>query len=184
MNPTVLHQRAKVLFIQRNSLGLIASFLLVSNLCLCVIAINRQEKTVVVPATLAREVIIEDGGYFSVEYLEEMTLFFSSLLLDLTPDNIAYKSSVLLKHVHPTHYHELKSYFKNEEERYKKYGLITHFDLSSIKILKMSAEITGVLYSQFGAGDEKHDQSTFEIEYTRSNGVLQIKAFKVKVSDD
>jgi len=179
MNPAVLHQQTKSLFIQRNCLFVIASLLLVSNFCLAVTTLMHKEKTILVPATLSKDVAI-NGDHFSLEYLEEMTLFFSDLLLDLTPDNIAYKSAVALKYIHPSHYHELKEYFKTEEERFKKYGLTTKFTLANIKITKNAAEITGILNSKFGSESQQSKETVFVIEYIRSNQGLQIKSFKAK----
>lgn len=182
MNLNKLHQDNKILFLQRTALLVISLLLLVINLCLAIFVFTQTERTIIVPATLAREVVVEDG-IFSAEYLEEMTLFFSDLLLNLTSNNIAYKSSIVLKYAHPSHYQALQDHFKQEGLRYKQYNLATQFSLNSIKINKMKAEVNGVMRSHFGIATESDHKIAFEIEYAYSSGGLQIKAFKVKEGD-
>lgn len=180
MDPTILHNQNRTLFLQRNILLLITGILLLGNVMLAFATFSRREKTIIVPANLGREVVIEGKDIFDEAYIEEMTLFFSDLLLNLTPQNINYKSSKLLRYVEASAYHKMKEYFVQEGEKYNKYRLSTKFSMNEIKIFGMKVEITGILSSKFGEDSESNQQRTFVIEYDKHRGKLQIVSFQEK----
>lgn len=181
MNPNLLYQKQQQLRLQRNILLILGLLLLGSNVLLSIFVFSKAEKTIIVPANLTREATIE-GGNFSESYIEEMTIFFSSLLLDLTPETIDYKSSILLRFVEPNSYHTLQEYFVQEGIKHKQYNLSTHFRIKVIRILNHGniAEIEGILMSRFGEESVKESKVTYGIEYKSLDGRLQIVSFKVK----
>lgn len=122
---------------------LLALILLVSVFILSSGLLLKSTKTIVVPATLAREVVIEGSNGFSEEYIEEISIFFAHLLLNLRAENIAYNFSILLKYAAVESYHTLAEYFQAEEQKCKKYNLVTRFDVKKINIIDggKSAEI-------------------------------------------
>ena len=109
-----------------------------------------------------------------------MTIFFLDLLLNLTPDNIQYKSGILLKYVEPSGYHAVAKYYKEEEEKYKKYRITTKFDLSGIRVMDrgMHVEVEGVFSSDLGEGSKAQKNVTYEIVYKKTTGKLLIVEFK------
>ena len=181
MDPNIVNEQNKILYKQRNILLVVCSLLLISNIIFGIIALIKSEKTIIIPA-LKEEVEIQGKMGFSDSYIEQMTLFYIDMLFDLTPDNIDYKSQILLKHVDSKSYHNFVEHYKKEKEKYKKYKLSTKFDITSINILKNgeTVEVSGVLSSHFGKGSEAQKQAIFVIGYTKSQGRLLVKTFSEK----
>ena len=181
MNPLRVNKENQRLYIQRSMLLLIAGVLLVSNLLLSIFTISKKEKIIIVPA-LTEEASITGEDGFSESYIEKMTIFFIELLLDLTPDNIKYKSQILLKHAESGSYHTLVRHYKEEEDRYRKYRLATKFDITGMRILDSGnkVEIEGVLSSRFGEDSMKQKQVKYEVKYKKGVGRLLLEGFRKK----
>ena len=184
MNPLIVNKQNQVLFRQRNILLAVCGLMVIGNILFGAIAITKQERTIIVPA-LKDEVNIIGSDGFNEAYIEQMTLLFTDLLLNLTPANIEYKSKVLLKHVDSRGYQDFIEHYKEEEKKYKKYRLATRFDITNIKIIGEGeeVEIKGVLNSSFGKGAEKQSQVTYSIGYSKAPGRLLIKKFEEKKHD-
>jgi type IV conjugative transfer system protein TraE len=78
-----------------------------------------------------------DQSNVSKEYLEQMSLFFVEYLLNLTADSIAYQRDIILKHVVPSYYAELKKRFLEEETRYRQEYLATNIKPMHIWWMKL-----------------------------------------------
>ena len=179
MNPLSIQQDNQRLFLQRNFLAVMGCVLLLVNVILAACLYGRSEKTIIVPAQLNQEVSLS-GSEFSDSYMEEMTNFFIGLLLDLTPDNVGYKSSIVLKHVEPSAYNDLQKYFKEEEAKHKKYNLATHFSVTGIlEVSPLEREVEGVLTSRFGDTGKKDQQLSCRIGYKNRNGRLLLEKFEL-----
>jgi conjugal transfer pilus assembly protein TraE len=181
MNPLAVNEQNQALYKQRNILLGISSLLLISNLLFGIIGISKNDKTIIIPA-LKDVVSITGKDGFSDSYIEQMTLFYIEMLLDLTPDNLDYKSQILLKHVDSKSYHSFTEHYKEESQKYKKYNLATKFDITGLKILKNGeeVEVTGILSSSFGKGSESQKSVTYVIGYGKSHGRLLVKTFNEK----
>lgn len=182
MNPNMVNEQNKTLYKQRNMLFIICSLLLVSNILSGMIGLMRNDKTIIVPA-LKETVSVMGEDRFSDSYIEQMTLFYVEMLLDLTPDNIDYKSQILLKHVDSGAYHSFVEHYKEEKQKYKKYKLATKFDITGLKISKegKEVEITGILSSSFGKSGENQKPATYVIGYGKAQGRLLVKTFNEKL---
>lgn len=69
---------------------------------------DKRQETILVPPTLQRTVWVK-GAETSPEYLEEMTRYFASLLLNVTPKSVDDNISVFLRYVAPKAYGDVKS---------------------------------------------------------------------------
>lgn len=178
MDPQYTHQTLKVIYKQRNTLSIICMLLMLMNFFLSLCLLSKQEKTIIVPATLQKEVEFLNTA-MPVGYLEEMTMFFMTLLLDLTPQNIEYKSKHLLRYVEPSSYHVMENYFKQELEKHKKYNFSTSFALTEVKIIPeaLEAEIKGVLTSKFLEHGTDLQHVRYRIAYKNAHGRLLITKF-------
>lgn len=178
MDPNLTHQSLKVAINQRNSSFVICGILMATCLVLSVCLLNKNEKTIIIPATLSRELEFV-GSHMSTSYLEEMTHFFTNLLLDLTPQNIEYKSKQLLKYAEPASYHILEKYFAEESDKHKKYNLATSFTLLEIKVMpeSLSAEVRGVLQAKFAEAGSEQQNVSYRIHYKNSGSKLLITKF-------
>lgn len=177
-----LHQKLKMAISQRNILVLLGSVLLFANVVLAICLFSQKQRTIVVPANLRQEMEFK-GNDISVSYLEEMSTFFSSLLLDLTPKNITHKSKLVLKHVEPSAYHTLQTYFEREQKKHQEYNLATYFHLTEIVTNPelLYVDIYGVLTSQFGTEGAKEQNVSYRIKYKNVAGKLLILDFRQKL---
>jgi type IV conjugative transfer system protein TraE len=184
MTPLEVNKHNQLLYKQRNIMLFICGLMIIGNILFGIVALSKQERIVIVPH-LKEEVSVEGSDGFSGSYLEQMTLFYVDMLLDLTADNIDYKSTVLLKHVDWGSYHSFIDYYKEEKAKYKKYGLATKFDVSGFKILNKGkeVEVRGVLSSSFGTGSMNQKTVTYIIGYSKSHGKLLVKTFNEKVKE-
>jgi len=181
MNALGVNKKNQSLYLQRNTLLVIFGLMLLSNLLLALFAFSRNERLVVIPA-LKEEVYITGANDFSESYIEQMTVFFTSMLFDLTQENIGYKSQALLKHVDAKSYHEFLDYYNQEKVKCTKYKLVTKFDITGMRIFKngQEVEIQGLLSSSFGAGTHEQKQVTYSLSYVKSHGKLLLNNFNEK----
>ena len=182
MNPLEVNKSNQVLYKQRNILLIISTAMIASNILFGIVALSKSERIVIMPH-LKEEVSITGGSEFSESYIEQMTLFYVDMLLNVTPDNIEYKSKLLLSHVDAGGYHVFVDHFKEEKAKYKKYKLATRFDVTGLKILKngLEVEVDGVLNSSFGKDKENKKPVKYVIGYNKSHGRLLLKAFSERV---
>lgn len=177
MNPVHVQKDNRILYLQRNILMGIAGIGLLANLLLAICLLGRQEKVILIPGQLNQEASLY-GTVFSTSYMEEVTNFFVGLLLDLTPSNVEYKSSIVLKHVDVSSYDTLKKYFDDEEEKHKKYNLSTSFAITNLTVKGLQVEIYGILTSRFGDSGKQEQNMTYLIHYKNRAGRLFLEKFE------
>ncbi len=85
-----------------------AVILLASLLCL------KKERIVILP-TGGSSFWIEDARA-SGSYIEKMGIFLSDLLLNRSPADVEKRNTLILQHVHPKAYHEIKKILLREQE--------------------------------------------------------------------
>ena len=179
MNPLNLQKDNQRLYLQRKYLLCIAGAMIAANLALSICLFGKSDKTIIVPAQLGEPISVSSSE-LSESYIEQMTEFFSGLLLDLTPSNVGYKSAVALKHVDSSGYTELQNYFKEEEEKHKKYNLATHFSPTCIKVLSnLEREVSGILTSRFGDAGKQETHVSYRIKYRNKGGRLWLEKFEL-----
>lgn len=176
MNPLHVQKDNRILYLQRNILMVIAGIGLLANLLLSICLLSKKEKIILIPGQLNQEAVL--GDVFSISYMEEVTNFFVGLLLDLTPSNVEYKSSIVLKHVDSSSYNTLKKYFDDEEEKHKKYNLCTSFAVTNLTVKGLRVEISGILTSRFGDSGKQEQSMTYLIQYKNSHGRLLLTKFE------
>lgn len=119
----------------------------------------------------------------SASYIEETTILLLSHLLDITPQNIAYKKSLLLKHLsfgQKNTFEAINKYFLETEEKYKKFDLVTYFSVKDI-ILDMdnlTSKVSGVLTSYYGKRAADISEEEYILSFELSRGFLKLKSFE------
>ena len=108
MNLGLLKNHITTAIKERNIALIMAIIMGIGNLLLIINMITNKERIVVVPAYSHQGFWVEKAQV-SKEYLEQMSLFFIENLLNLTADSIAYQKDVILKHVDPEFYAQLKN---------------------------------------------------------------------------
>lgn len=176
--------RLEDLWQKRNLLLFFTSFLLITNLTQAVLSLFKNERVIVVPPDLHQEYWLEKHRV-SASYLEEMGLYFASLLLDNSPSNIAFKREIILRQAVEHAYGPLKRRLLEDEDRIKKENVATSFQPNLVKVdpNHMSVEITGDLLRYVGEKriSQSRDVYTFVMVYR--HGRLLIESFKLIRSD-
>ncbi len=184
MEISILANKQQNLLLQRNILAGVCLLTLLGNIILAGCILSNERQTYIIPAHFNKEMLLSNKR-LSVSYLEEISVFYLELLLGLNESNIDYKSSLVLRHIHPSFYKQISQFLEEEKKRYKEYRLSTYFKLTNLNIddQNLVAEASGVLISYYGNSGKSHDQVSYRIEYDYSAGVLTIKNFTI-IKDD
>jgi len=167
------------LFKQRNAALVLALGMMVTNIMLGVKVLVSNEKIIVVPAYLKQSFWAE-GEVISKEYLEEMTVFFASMMLNVSPESLKYQGDVVLKYVSPELHAPLKQRLFAEEEKMRKQNLTTSFKPKEVQVDmdKGEAVISGIL-TQYVSGQKVGQVSEkYRACYGYSSGILLLKEFE------
>lgn len=170
---------------ERNIALMMAVLMGVGNLLLIVKICTNKERIVVVPAYQQQSFWL-DQAHVSQEYLEQMSLFFIENLLNLTADSMAFQRDVILKHVVPEFYRELKKRFIDEEDRYRQEYLATN--IKPMRIIADEAHKTTTIigiFTSFIAGKQiKQTKDSYQLQFKYQHGRLLIESFKLIASED
>lgn len=179
MRFSVVRKQFVTAFKERNQIAIVAFIVAISNLALIVLLFANKERVVLVPAQINQEMWTERKAV-SKEYLEEMTLFFSHLLFDVSPHSMPYQRDVILRNVDPSVYNSLKHKLVKEEEKYKKENLTTTFRPTKLVVntKKLETLLTGYLTSFVGGKQMQQITDTYLIKFRYDAGRLFIKSFE------
>ncbi len=139
----------------------------------------KHEKIIISPPELNQGYWVE-GDRFSNSYLEEMALFFSHLLLDVSAASILPQGEVILRYVLPEAYGVFKTKLLSDEKRLKKQQLSLHFNPQTVEIPKdRVVEITGTLSAYVGARKISQQQETYQVVFAKRKGRLFLESFEL-----
>lgn len=169
---------------QRNGFLVLSIGLLIANIILSVLAFTKNERVIVVPAYL-KQSFWNEGSLVSESYIEEMSLFFSHLMLDTTPDSHNYRKDIILRYVAPEYYHILEQKLIEDAKKMQKEGVTTNFAPKQIavSIKDLKAEIIGTLTSYIAGSRVGQSKEKYELEFVYSGGIFMLKGFKTKYED-
>lgn len=174
MKADFLHHNILKIISQRNAWIGLSAFMAVSNMILSIALFLKHERIILVPPHITKTLWVE-GGTVSKEYLEEMGLYMSKLLLDLSPTSFAYNHETLLKYATPEAYGALKKQLLEDGDYYTKLQLSTHFKPTEVTASpsKLYVEVKGTLTS-YVAGKEIHASiETISLQFSlRGAGLL------------
>ncbi len=172
--------RLQDLLRHRNTLTMTCIGLLLSNVILSFVCLNKDERITLIPPELKGPVWVQRWKA-SPQYLEEMTLFFASILLNKTPQSINYSHELLLKYADARGIGALKNQFLQEEERYKKSGLSTSFYPKKVVIneSKMQVDIRGEMMGFVGQKCIFNQEETYRFTFSYDQGRLLIQSFEL-----
>ncbi|MGV2432070.1 MAG UNVERIFIED_CONTAM: type IV conjugative transfer system protein TraE [Rickettsiaceae bacterium] len=180
MQKRILFQNIDRVARQRDLFLFASIIILISNMLLVIKIVSNDEKFVMVPG-LNQSVWISNNS-ISSSYLEEMSLIFLNNLLDINPDNIEYKKSIILKHISTSNQEtifSIKKYFAELEEKYKKFGLSTYFTIKNMEIdtSKLKVIVSGILTSSYGKRGNDVKEEIYQIDFDYNSHQLKLKSF-------
>jgi conjugal transfer pilus assembly protein TraE len=154
----------------------ISGALVISNVLLGAALLYKRERVVLVPPQITKSFWVQ-GHEVSKEYLEEIGLYMSKLLLDLSPSSFVYNHEVLLKYATPEAYGNLKQQLLQEGEQYKSLQLTTHFKPSQITAnpKNLEVEVQGTLTSYVAGRRVDDSQETLFLKFTNRGGGLLLE---------
>ena len=156
---------------------------MLSLICLLIVSLkllSTNERTILIPG-LNQEAWASDKGVSS-SYLEETTVMYLPLLLDLDSTSIDWKRDRIMTYVSNSNELNLKlltEYFARVKEQYNQFSLSTHFALKKLvtnpEQLKVKAY--GQLVSRFGDRGFESEIAAYSLSYEWVAGRLLIKEF-------
>ena len=169
--------KLKTIVRQRNWGLSIAGTMLLANLLLSVSYITKQREVIMVPGIVQEYRII--GNKVSSSYLEEMSHMFLSSLLDLTPENVAYKKELVLKYTLAGSVQTINKYFAEAQAQHEQFKFSTYFSVKHLEIFpeKMEVIASGILSSRFGRQGGEEKEAEYLLKYQMKGGVLRLKSF-------
>ena len=179
MKEKLQHLRLQDLLRHRNYLTFIASGLLGSNLLMTFALCTQSERVVLVPPHLTGATWVERSKV-SPQYLEEMALFFGSILLNKTPQSASYLHELLLRYAETSGIGMLKHQLREEEERYQKSGLSTSFYPKKVTVQERSlqVELSGEMVGYVSQKCIFQREETYRFTFSFAHGRLLITSFK------
>src|ERR1700678_3595487 len=95
---------------QRNALAGLLVAVLALNILQVIERMTVSEKIILLPPDIRKDVWVSKNRV-SDSFLEEWTVYMSSLLLNVSADTITYQRDLTLRNVSPESYHEIKAQF-------------------------------------------------------------------------
>lgn len=165
---------------QRN-LFLILTIMLGASCCFLSFKILQSEERVILTPSLSQEVWVSNSGV-SKSYLEETTLMYLPLLLDLSSEVIGYKAGVIFKYVSqsdPNYMQKLQQYFSSAKEQYSQFDLSTYFSVKNLEVdsKNLSVIANGTLASRYGQEGYAASPASYLVSYEWVGGHLRLKEF-------
>jgi type IV conjugative transfer system protein TraE len=100
---------------QRNVFLFFSAILSFAVILLTILLFSKKERIVIEPTNGAPSYWIEEGRASS-GYVEKMGLFLSDLILNRSPADVETRNQIILRHVHPSAYHEMRKLLLQEQE--------------------------------------------------------------------
>ena len=142
-----------------------------------------SEKTILVPPVISKTFWVH-GDEVAPEYIEQMSVYFVQLALNANPVNVDYQYNLLLQHVTPRAYSELKSELMLAAEKIKEDNIAQAFYPSEVSVLENAATLKGRLVKMIGNKVTSDDFATYVIKFSYEGGRLYVSSFKHKVADE
>ena len=163
---------------QRNLFLLTTLTSLALNVILGFAILHINQQVVIIPANLDQK-LNYSNRHVDNQYLEMMSKYFISQLLEKTSSNIRQKHHTLLQYVSGSSYQKIANHLAEEESKYIELNLSTHFEIKEmfVNVDKMTATIKGIIHSYFGKSGSSKDLANYQITYEFNNGRLLLCGF-------
>lgn len=169
---------------QRNCLAGLGLSLLVIVVLQTVLLFFKAPQTIILPPEVKQSFWVE-GNKFSPTYLEEQAMYFTHLLLDVTPANILTQGEILLRYVESRYHGEFKTRLLKEEQRLKRDNVSLNFVVTDCEVFPgaMAVEITGDLNGYVATKKISSHRETYRLEFKSVKGRLFLTNCQVIKSD-
>lgn len=165
---------------QRNVLAGLLVCVLALNILQVIERMTVSEKVILLPPDIRKDVWV-DKKRVSDSFVEEWTVYMSSLLLNVSSDTIDYQRDLTLRNVSPESYSRIRAQFDGDRERLSKNRSATTFLPVQVEVdgQNLKARITGVLSTYVGKEKISEHKETFLLAFVlREWGNLQLLSFQ------
>jgi conjugal transfer pilus assembly protein TraE len=144
-----------------------------------------SNRTVVTPPKIEKSFWITDHTA-SGEYIDQMAQWVAYLTLDITPDNVAYKSDLLLKLAEPGYHGALQQKLRVNAEKVRRDNATTSFDVRTVRAAPdaLAAILTGQLKVLINGTPVKNEIRHYLARFSIDGGQAQLIKFKQVKTDD
>jgi conjugal transfer pilus assembly protein TraE len=180
MKLTLKEKRLSHIQFQRNLLAGLSMCLLTVTVLQTTLLFFKTEKTIINPPELKQSYWVE-GNTFSPAYLEEMALYFSHLLLDVSAANVLYQGDVLLRYVASNEYGHFKAKLLEEQKRLKAENVSLNFNPVDCVVVpgQMTVDVNGDLHTFVSDKKISQHRETYRVVFTGKAGRLFLKSFQL-----
>lgn len=181
MNLAIYRSYLEKIISQRNGYLVLAGGALIVCLleAVMILFLIGRERIVIVPPSIEKSFWVSSQNV-SPEYLSEMTMFFASLRLNLTPDNSNLQRETLLRYTDSAYYNPLKAQLVKEADRLNDQHISLAFYPVNIKVnsKRLEAIIEGDLKASVGEAPIPTRRVKYLVRYRYDASRLLIKSFE------
>ena len=159
------------------TIGLMLGFINVV-LVFGILSVMGTERTIVVPAVTKKSFWLEDE-VGSQEYLEQMGLFFTGLMVDVSPSNVDYQGNLLMKYTDPRSHGAIQAMVKAGSEKLKRENSSTTFYPIEIEthVKKQQVVVTGEETLLLGEKVVSKQVKAYRITFKMRQGRIYVTEF-------
>ena len=168
---------------QRNFFVVMTCLLVISNFLISVFVITNNATTILVPG-INNEMSISNRS-ISKSYLEEVSLMFLDMLLDLSKEDIETKRDLVLKYTKDSYLKDMQRYYQKVSKNYLEYHLSTYFVPKSLDLDTKNLVVIakGIVTSRYGNNGVNHAKASYRLKFEYVGHYLRLKEF-VKIEDE
>ncbi len=125
------------------------------------------------------------NGVYSKEYVEQVSTWFLSLVLNYTPASFKYQMMTFSKHIDPALFSKMRETLSDELKDIIKQNRSSTFFVQRVSILGLNAMVTGVRSITIGKTTATEEIEHWYIKLTkRKDGLVTLADFKKMSKDD
>lgn len=168
---------------QRNTSLVFAGVVLITNVLLGVKLLWHSDRIIVVPPEIRKEFWIE-GSRASSTYLEQMSLYFTKQMLDMTPLSAGEISTTILRHVSSDYYSAFSQKLIEQEKYLKDNSITTIFFPKSVRVDEINkvVKVTGQIKQMVANTLVQEEEQTYMLGF-KYDGVRFLISSFVRVKD-
>ncbi len=138
-----------------------------------------QQTAWLIPMNLRNPTAVSTEGY-SANYLATVAEAFASLRLDFTPATIKTNQRLLAEFLAPESYAALTQTLATEAKQVQHQGISSSFAVTArhMDVANQAVRLTGVLTRFVGEKRLPPVTVTFQLTFTRHNGLIQLHSFE------
>ncbi len=157
-----------------------AVILLAAGLILNATVFRENTRIIVVPPTMKDSFWIERGKA-APEYLEQMAVFVSTLVGNLSPRSAEYNIEVLLSYIDPDRLHDVRDDLKSQAQYIKKNNITQSFypDSTAVAENEQSVTIDGNVTRYIGAIKVSEERIRFYVKFRVTDYNMKVTELSV-----